>query len=120
MELRNKDRKELFDGLESKLHEIANFNIKGEKNDRNINIWTIIRNEFEDLEPIIGQKDFYKIIEDLEIKINTNMFISYLSKDSGLDLFFTVVENDLFIFSLGEKQPARYQLFLEAVYTLDD
>ncbi|WP_046755257.1 hypothetical protein [Kordia jejudonensis] len=120
MKLIHKKIEQLFDGLEDKLHEVANFKVKGNKDHRNINIWTIIRSKFKNLEPIIGQNNFMKIVEDLEVNVNTKTFISYVSKNSGLDLFFTIIENDLFIFSLGEKQPARYQLFLEAVYTLEN
>jgi len=106
------DRTKLFDGLEDSIEKE-----KIQLKNTNLSINDIIKNPVEDLKSFIGDNDFQKIIKDLKINEDNNMFISYKSQN-GLDIYYVIKNSELVIFSYGEFQPARYQLYLEGIYSL--
>ena len=113
MKLIHNTIQELYDGLGDPLYkEKKEFTVKGYH--KTFNIWDIVDNYFEDSKNTIGEENFNIIIQQLQLV--TTSFNTYKSKESNLGLYYILEDHHLLIFSHGEKQPARYQLFLEAIY----
>ncbi|WP_430410999.1 hypothetical protein [Kordia sp.] len=111
MKLIHNNTEKLYDGLGDPLYkEKKEFTIKGYH--KTFKIWDLVKNKFKNLKDIFSEEEFNQIVITSS---NT-----YRSKESNLGLYYILDDNYLLIFSHGEKQPARYQLFLEAVYTLDE
>ncbi|OJX32932.1 MAG: hypothetical protein BGO86_13180 [Chryseobacterium sp. 36-9] len=107
------NKKLLFDGFENDIFK-KEFLLKEKK----INIKNIINNRFKKLREIINENNFNTIIKDLNIIKHNELFESYKSSDDSLSIYYLIDDNNLFIFSYGEFQPARYILYLEGIYSL--
>jgi len=107
------NKKQLFDGFEDDI-----FNKEFLLKEKKINIKNIINNKFKKLREIINENDFTTIIKDLNIIKHNELFESYKSSDDSLQIYYLINDNNLFVFSYGEFQPARYQLYLEGIYSL--
>jgi len=116
MKLIHKNRQYLFDGFEEDIHNDYPYRIQRKESSRVINILDILKNRFEDLTNLIDEKQFTQIVTELQLENYDSISVSYYIKN--LNLFYLIDENELFIFSYGEKQPARYQLILEAIYSI--
>ncbi|WP_299183552.1 hypothetical protein [uncultured Chryseobacterium sp.] len=113
----NNKRIKLFDGFEDDLYN-QEFQLKGNQGMRTIEMESIYKNDFEKLKEKIPESNFNAIIKDLDIIKHTEMFDSYKSCDDQLEMYYLIDGNDLFIFSHGERQPARYQLYFEGLYNM--
>src|SRR5687768_7085810 len=78
--------------------------------------------DFQNLKDLIGHDSFEQIIRDLSA-IKVEHFDAYNSKNNGLGLQFSFMmdnSNDkLVVISTGEKQPGRYQIFLEGIWQVE-
>jgi hypothetical protein len=126
------DRQLLYDGLESQqLYDDEIFTIHGSK----FTLSKILGNNILELKTLISNHDFLQLIAESEFQTNENSEFRkafkdlphvfddsefYLSKDDGLALYYAITDNLLYLFSYGEKQPARYMLYSEGVWELAD
>jgi hypothetical protein len=72
----------------------------------------------EELENRISKNDFNKIIDSGKYKIINSFGEVYKSKENW-DLYFKKSDNVIFIFSFGEFQPARYTIYFECVWIME-
>lgn len=73
--------------------------------------------------------EYYNIVKKFDFKKSNDDFSKYFQSiplpdediylsDEGLTLYYLRKNNIIYIFSFGEKQPGRYQLYYEGIYTL--
>ena len=120
------NKKILYDGLENQELYTKTFDVKN----NNFKLSKILINKIEHLKKQIPKEDFLEIVKELEFQTIVNSdFVKYFkdlnlveelyqSKD-GLSIYYIIKENQLYIFSFGEKQPGRYILYLEAGYFIN-
>ncbi len=118
-------KKTLYDGLETQELYDNTFNV----NDHTFKLSAILDNKIVRLKELIPREDFSEIVKGLKFQTNENSdfkkdfkdfdFGEFYKSDDGLAVYFTIKSDQLYIFSFGEKQPARYILCLEAVYILN-
>ncbi|MGX7666024.1 hypothetical protein [Flavobacterium pedocola] len=117
------NKKLLYDGLENDELYTGIFNV----NNHNFTLSEITIQEIAGLKKHISEEDFSKITQELKLQTIENsefakhfkdlpFFEDFYRSNDGLSVYFLMKENHLYIFSFGEKQPARYILNVEAIY----
>jgi hypothetical protein len=110
-------RKNIFDGIEDNLNKFSyKINIVDKKYSFTVN--DFYNNSLEELENKISKNDFNKIIDCEKYKIINSFRKVYKSKEN-LDLYFKKIDNLIFIFSFGEFQPARYNIYFECIWIME-
>lgn len=106
----------LYDGDDLKLYEAGHsISIPGEMDIR----FKVSELKYvEDLEALIGKKQFQKIIKEGSLVFDAK-WNTYLGTDNVLARFI-VGQNWLIIVSVSEKQPARYIMNLEGVWEIEE
>lgn len=117
-----KNKELLFDGAENQeLHTIA-FKITKDS----FKLSEISKNKFEGLKNYILEEDFLIIIKQCRFQTNENSdfqkyfkdfdFGEYYKSEENLEVYYFIKNDILYVFSFGEKQPARYMLYLEGIW----
>ncbi|MBN9283762.1 MULTISPECIES: hypothetical protein [Flavobacterium] len=116
-----KTRELLYDGTEGE-------SLYGESHyffGNSFEIKDILRYEFARLKRKIENEAYEKIISDAGFTSVSSFFkhleetgeVQYRSQN-GLPLYYVTYLHMLFVFSFGETQPARYQLYCEGVWEM--
>lgn len=112
------DRALLFDGPESEILE-KQFSLEaGPLDGQALTLHDFAAHDFEDLKGIIGEEDFASILATGAFQQEEGFLDRYKS-ESRLKLYYIKKGNHIAIFSYGEFQPTRYQLYLEGIWTID-
>ncbi|PSK91608.1 hypothetical protein [Taibaiella chishuiensis] len=113
----NTDRALLFDGPETDLHnklfDLEATPLKGQ----DLSLDHITGNSFEELEQEIGSEDFAAIVATGNFKPDEG-FLDHYKSENRLKLYYLKQGGHIAVFSFGEFQPTRYQLYLEGTWTL--
>lgn len=103
-------------GLQNRVFSASNITFK---------LSDIVSNEFVKLKnnkhlfsEIVKYFDFQNKQENSFLKHFKEMEFDFYQSKDGLSLYFLEIENVLYIFSFGEKQPGRYVLNLEGSHSL--
>ena len=73
---------------------------------------------FEDLKS--GHPEYFNAIRTVINTEHEPKFDSYKSSVTKLELKFAIVDDKIYIISCGEKQPGRYQIYLEGVFAISE
>lgn len=114
-------RELLYDGMEGE----SLYNESHDFFGRSFTITEIIRNPFARLRRKIENEAYEQIISDAGFTSVRSFFkhleetgeVQYRSQN-GLSLYYVTHLHMLFVFSFGEIQPARYQLYCEGVWEM--
>lgn len=120
-----KNRRELYDGLESE--ELYNKVLA-----KGIELKDILNNNFSNLKEKLNSEDFKIIMDLIKTKPSKDTFFckffpnkakddaNYYSLE-GLSLYYSIAnDNILEIFSFGELQPSRYILYNEGIFKIEN
>ncbi|GEM56357.1 hypothetical protein B0A58_00245 [Flavobacterium branchiophilum NBRC 15030 = ATCC 35035] len=105
------NRKKIFDGKEEDFLKLS-FEI----NNENFKISDFYNNPLRDIEKIINKTDFDLIIKEGKFKLKNSFIKTYLSQE-GLEVYYLIKNDNIYLFSFGEFQPTRYMLFFEMLET---
>jgi len=115
------NRKLLYDGVFEKNLSKNKFLVSGIE----VSLSEILSNS---LDKISDTDDYQNIIEYFKFNNINSEFLNYFPEhiakskyyksQDNLPLFFIKKENNIYLFSFGEKQPGRYQLYYEGEYSL--
>ena len=120
-----KNRRELYDGLESE--ELYNKVLT-----KGIELKDILNNNFSNLKEKLNSEDFKIIMDLIKTKPSKDTlfykFFPNKAKDDtnyysleGLSLYYSIAnDNILEIFSFGELQPSRYILYNEGIFKIEN
>lgn len=111
------DRTLLFDGPEAEIHQ-QSFNLGlTPLSAHALTLDDLTGNSFEQLSSVIGQEDFDALLETSGFQPDGGFLNHYKSEDR-LKLYYLKQDNHIAVFSFGEFQPTRYQLYLEGTWTI--
>ena len=116
-----KTRELLYDGMEGD----SLYNESHDFFGRSFTMTEILRNPFDRLKRRIENEAYEKVISDAGFTSVSSFFkpleenkeVLYRSQN-GLSLYYVTHLHMLFVFSFGETQPARYQLYCEGVWEM--
>lgn len=109
------NKKYLYDGLENQELYATIFT----ENGLQFKLPEILDNNIKDLKNQIPTEDFLTIVKESGFQSTENLISKdFYQSEEGLSLYYVIKENLLYIFSFGEKQPARYILNTESVWEL--
>lgn len=130
-------RSKLYDGTEEQELYYTAFMVNNHK----FTLSEIVRNNFKDLKDTLSVEDILRTAATFNVRANPdglkpfkdysfrgfdaaeydsflNTNPSLYQSEENLSLYYIIKDNHLYIFSWGEKQPARYMLFVESVWDL--
>ncbi|BAP32485.1 uncharacterized protein CHSO_3448 [Chryseobacterium sp. StRB126] len=103
-------RQKLFDGDEEKcLKEV--FEIKNQI----ITLTDLYNNPLRALQKSIDDETYYTVIKEGNFNLINSFNEKYLSEE-GLEVYYLIRNELIYLFSYGEYQPGRYMLFLEGLW----
>ena len=115
------NKKILYDGLETEELYKTTFQV----NNIIFKISDFKDNSMDKLKNIISNDDFRQIAE---LYNSNSEFLKYfkdykfdkiiLKSEENLLIYYLSRQDKIYLFSFGEKQPGRYMLFLESIWTL--
>lgn len=108
----------LYDGDELGIRN-SKFSIEVNSSSFKINIFDFYNNPLRNIINIISENDLRIIVSSQGFIETKKLFIDYKSTNN-LDIYYCKQDNFIFLFSMGEFQPTRYMIFLEAIWTLDE
>lgn len=120
-----KNRRELYDGLESE--ELYKKILV-----KDIELKDILNNNFSNLKEKLNSEDFKIIVDLIKTKPSKDTLFYKFSPDKakddtnyysleGLSLYYSITnDNILEIFSFGELQPSRYILYNEGIFKIEN
>lgn len=109
----NYARKKLADGFEDDILK-QNFEIQVNGEKMEFSLKQFYNNSFNELNDFQDKKSEIAKNENF----NTSKFDGSYQSSDNLEILYTKKGNLLALFSYGEFQPARYQLYLEGIYSL--
>ena len=84
-------------------------------NDMKIRLFDIYNNPLRNLKSKISIDDFNAIVQSERLKLDSLISDSYRTSE-GLNTYFLLDKNDIYIFSFGELQPTRVVLNVESLW----
>ncbi|MEJ5102684.1 hypothetical protein [Chryseobacterium sp. MYb328] len=103
-------KQKLFDGEEEKaLQKVFDIDYK------KTSIKDFYNNPLRALKKEIDEESFDKVIEESKFTFINNYNETYLSEE-GLEVYYLIRNELIYLFSYGEYQPGRYMLFLEGLW----
>lgn len=87
-------------------------------NDLKIRLFDIINNPLRNLKSKISEEDFNDIVQAERLKLDSLICDSYKTSE-GLDTYFLLYKNNIYVFSFGELQPTRVVLNIESRWQMD-
>lgn len=102
----------LFDGSEQECLEQI-FNVNG----KDIKLINIYNNSLRYLRQEIDIADFDLIVQKEELKLGGNICDIYTTH-RGLEAYFWLDHDNIYIFSFGEYQPSRFMLTIESIWEI--
>ncbi|WP_353151219.1 hypothetical protein [Chryseobacterium sp.] len=113
---KNKDilKTKLFDGLKE---DFTKFSLQ--LGEREIRISAFVNNTLKNLvkDEKISLKDFEKIIEAGNFEKKGTLIKNYYSQEN-LEVYYLINNDQIFLFSFGEFQPARFIMYIEGAWYL--
>jgi hypothetical protein len=113
-----KDRSLIFDGPEADILEMSFHLDDGPLDGQAIKLQDFAANDFENLKEVIGDEHFEFILETGAF-LPDEGFLNHYKSENRLKLYYIKKGNSIAVFSYGEFQPTRYQLYLEGIWTVD-
>ena len=113
-----KDRSLIFDGPETAILEKSFDLDAGPLDGQAIKLHDFAANNFEDLKEVIGNENFEFILETGAFAPDEG-FLNHYKSENRLKLYYIKKGNSIAVFSYGEFQPTRYQLYLEGIWIVD-
>jgi hypothetical protein len=86
-------------------------------NDIKVRLFDIYNNPLRNLKSKISIKDFNAIVQAERLKLDSLICDSYRTSE-GLNTYFLLDKNDIYIFSFGELQPTRVVLNIESLWKI--
>ena len=84
-------------------------------NDMKIRLFDIYNDPLRNLKSKISIDDFNSIVQSERLKLDSLISDSYRTSE-GLNTYFLLDKNDIYIFSFGELQPTRVVLNVESLW----
>lgn len=84
-------------------------------NDMKIRLFDIYNDPLRNLKSKISIDDFNAIVQSERLKLDSLISDSYRTSE-GLNTYFLLDKNDIYIFSFGELQPTRVVLNVESLW----
>lgn len=113
VKIKQKINQELFIGYENDCWEKV-FTV----NDLKIRLFDIINNPLRNLKSKISEEDFNVIVQAEKFKLDSRICDSYRTSE-GIDTYFLLYKNNIYVFSFGELQPTRVVLNIESRWQMD-
>lgn len=103
-------KQELFDGDEEKcLHKIFNID------DQKVTVTDFYNSPLKALQKEIDAESFDQVIEESKFNL-INSYNEIYTSEEGLEVYYLIRNEMIYLFSYGEYQTGRYMLFLEGVW----
>ena len=112
VKIKQKINQELFIGYENDCWEKV-FTV----NDLKIRLFDIINTPLRNLKSKISEEDFNVIVQAEKLKLDSRFCDSYRTSE-GLNTYFLLDKNNVYIFSFGELQPTRVVLNIESLWEI--
>ena len=113
-----KERSLIFDGPEAEILEKSFDLDAGPLDGQGIKLNDFAAHSFEDLREVIGDENFDFIVETGAF-VPDEGFLNHFKSENRLKLYYFKKDHSIAVFSYGEFQPTRYQLYLEGIWIVD-
>ncbi|ASK30613.1 hypothetical protein CEY12_11040 [Chryseobacterium sp. T16E-39] len=110
----NIKKEKLFDGQDSDMLKFS-FPL----NDKGMKVSSFLNNSLRNLVSDKGtaQEDFEKLIQVEDFEKKGSLIQNYYSKEN-LEIYYFIDNGQVYLFSFGEFQPARYMIYIEGAWYL--